>query len=342
MSFNYIRDIPSPEYMIKKIPLSNELKKIKQKRDYELKKIIEGKIDKFIVIIGPCSASDEYAICDYVSRLAKLDEKLNKKLFIIPRIYTNKPRTTGEGYKGMLHQPDPEKESNILKGIESIRKIHLKVLSESGLTSADEMLYPENFAYIEDILGYVAVGARSVENQQHRLVSSGIEIPVGMKNPTSGNFMVMLNSIKASQSKHIFLYRDKEVSSTGNYYTHAILRGYINKYGKNIPNYHYEDLNYIYDIYIKQNLKNPLVIVDTNHSNSNKIYSEQPRIVKEILNNRKINYNIKKIVKGFMIESFIEEGNQQIGEGIYGKSITDACIGWDTTEKLLYYIVENI
>ncbi|HIT72482.1 MAG TPA: 3-deoxy-7-phosphoheptulonate synthase, partial [Candidatus Fimicola cottocaccae] len=277
-----------------------------------------------------------------VSRLAKVNEEVKDKLFIVPRVYTNKPRTTGEGYKGMLHQPDPEKGANILKGIKSLRKMHIRAISESHLTAADEMLYPENLAYVDDLLTYIAIGARSVENQQHRLVSSGIDVPVGMKNPTSGDFTVMMNSIHAAQSSHIFLYRDQEVSTTGNPYAHAILRGSVNKHGQSMPNYHYEDLSLVCDMYHKHNLENPFIVVDANHANSKKIYSEQPRIVAEILHNRTLNTDLHKMVRGIMIESFIEEGNQKVEEHVYGKSITDACIGWDTTERLLHYMAEHV
>lgn len=342
MSFKCIQKIPSPEEMISAVPLSPEHKKIKKERDDELKRIIEGKSNKFLVIIGPCSASDEDAVCDYVSRLARLNDEIKDKLFIVPRIYTNKPRTTGEGYKGMLHQPDPEKGANILKGITAIRHMHIRAISESYMTAADEMLYPENLAYVDDLLTYIAIGARSVENQQHRLVSSGIDVPVGMKNPTSGDYTVMLNSVHAAQSSHSFLYRDKEVSTDGNPYAHVILRGSMNKHGNSIPNYHYEDLSLVIEKYIAQGSENPFIVVDTNHANSKKIYSEQPRIVTEILHNRSVNADINKYVRGIMVESFIEEGSQKIGGHIYGKSITDACIGWHDTEKLLRYIAEHV
>lgn len=342
MSFKCIQKIPSPEEMISAVPLSPEHKKIKKERDDELKRIIEGKSNKFLVIIGPCSASDEDAVCDYVSRLARLNDEVKDKLFIVPRIYTNKPRTTGEGYKGMLHQPDPEKGANILKGITAIRHMHIRAISESYMTAADEMLYPENLAYVDDLLTYIAIGARSVENQQHRLVSSGIDVPVGMKNPTSGDYTVMLNSVHAAQSSHSFLYRDKEVSTDGNPYAHVILRGSMNKHGNSIPNYHYEDLSLVIEKYIAQGSENPFIVVDTNHANSKKIYSEQPRIVTEILHNRSVNADINKYVRGIMVESFIEEGSQKIGGHIYGKSITDACIGWDDTERLLRYIAEHV
>ena len=342
MNCKYVQKIPSPEELIAEVCLPAKLKEIKKERDQQLRDIIDGKNNKFLVIVGPCSASDEEAVCDYVSRLAKLNEQVKEKLFIVPRIYTNKPRTTGEGYKGMLHQPDPEKGANILKGIKALRRMHIRAISESHLSPADEMLYPENLAYVEDLLTYIAIGARSVENQQHRLVSSAIEVPVGMKNPTSGDFSVMLNSIHAAQSSHTFMYREHEISTTGNPYAHAVLRGSVNKHGQSLPNYHYEDLTLVCDMYLKQELENPSIIVDVNHANSKKIYSEQPRIVAEILHNRNLNKDLHKIVKGIMIESFIEEGNQKVTEHIYGKSITDACIGWDTTEKLLYYMAEHV
>lgn len=342
MSFINVREIPSPEEIISELPMSNALKAIKEERDSEIKKIMENKSDKFMVIVGPCSASDEEAVCDYVSRLAKLNEKLKEKLFIIPRIYTNKPRTTGEGYKGMLHQPDPEKAPNILKGIKALRGMLIRSIEESHLTPADEMLYPENFVYIKDILSYVAVGARSVENQQHRLVSSAIDVPVGMKNPTSGDFSVMLNSITAAQSSHSFLYRDREISTSGNSLAHAVLRGSVNKHGQNQPNYHYEDMMRLAEMYINNSFENPVVICDVNHSNSNKTFSEQPRIVAEILHNRELNPTLKTMVRGLMIESFIEEGNQKVNEHVYGKSITDACLGWNDTERLLEYMAEHV
>lgn len=342
MSFINVQTIPSPEEFISAIPMSEELKAVKAKRDEELKNIFEGKDDRFVVIVGPCSASDEDAVIDYTYRLAKINDKVKEKLFIIPRIYTNKPRTTGEGYKGMLHQPDPTKGPNILAGIEALRKMHIRSISETHLTAADEMLYPENYAFVHDILSYIAIGARSVENQQHRLVSSGIDFPVGMKNPTSGDLSVMLNAIYAAQSSHTFLYRNEEVSTHGNPLTHAILRGYVNKHGQSHPNYHYEDLELLADMYFKRNVLNPFVVVDVNHNNSGKIYSEQPRIVKEVLHSRAMNSTLHSLVRGVMIESFIVEGNQKPDGGVYGKSITDACIGWDTTEDLLLYMAEHV
>ena len=342
MSFEYVQKIPSPEEMMAEASLPEDLKKIKAARDKELKNIIENKSDKFLVIVGPCSASDEDAVCDYVSRLAKVNEKLSDKLFIIPRIYTNKPRTTGEGYKGMLHQPDPQKAPNIYEGIKSIRKMHIRAISESHLTAADEMLYPENLVYFDDMLSYIAIGARSVENQQHRLVTSAIDVPVGMKNPTSGDISVMLNSINAAQSSHTFLYRDHEIKTSGNPLAHAIIRGSVNKHGQSIPNYHYEDIMFLAEKYLERGLENPVIVCDVNHANSQKVFSEQPRIVSEILHSRKLNSTIKNMVRGVMIESFIVEGNQKIDECIYGKSITDSCLGWEDTEKLLYYMAENV
>lgn len=342
MGFQNIRKLPSPEEIIEMVPLSPQLKKIKKVRDEEIKKVITGESDKFIVIVGPCSADDEEPVCEYVSRLAKVQDKVSDKLILIPRIYTNKPRTTGEGYKGMLHQPDPNKAPNMANGITSIRKMHVRAISESGLTAADEMLYPDNLPYCEDMLSYIAIGARSTENQQHRLVSSGISIPVGMKNPTSGHLSVMYNSIIAAQSSHSFSYQNYEVKSDGNPLTHAILRGYVDKRGQNQANYHYEDLLFAVELYEERNLMNPMIIVDTNHSNSNKQYKEQIRITKDILHSRSHNDKIKKYVRGLMIESYIFEGSNVADERIYGKSITDACIGWEDTEKLLYYIAENI
>lgn len=341
MSYDIIRRIPSPEEMIAEVPLPKDLQDIKIKKDEEIRNVFTGKDDRFIVIIGPCSASDEDALCDYVSRLAKVNEKVKDKLLIIPRIYTNKPRTTGDGYKGMLHQPDPEKDTNIYEGIKTIRKMHIRAMNESGLTAADEMLYPENLVYVRDMLSYIAIGARSVENQQHRLVSSAIDVPVGMKNPTSGDITVMLNSIYAAQLQHEFLYRESEIKTSGNPLSHAILRGSVNKHGQSQPNYHYEDLVSLAEQYNERNLKNPAIIVDVNHANSKKVFSEQPRIVSEVLHSRCLNQSLKSIVKGIMIESFIEEGNQKITDHIYGKSITDGCLGWKDSERLLYSIAEK-
>ena len=342
MSFKLVQTIPSPEEMKAEVSMTPALKKIKEDRDKQLREIFEGKDNRFLVIVGPCSASDEEAVCDYVSRLAKINDKIKDKLFIVPRIYTNKPRTTGDGYKGMLHQPDPEKAPNIYEGIKALRKMHLRAIYESHLTAADEMLYPENLVYVDDFLSYIAVGARSVENQQHRLVSSGIDVPVGMKNPTSGDFSVMLNSIHAAQSGHTFLYRDKEVETNGNPYAHAVIRGSVNKHGQSIPNYHYEDMALLTEMYQEKGFKNEFIVCDVNHANSRKIFSEQPRIVSEVLHSRSVNENIRKYVRGIMIESFIEEGNQKVDGHVYGKSITDACLGWNDTEKLLYYMAEHV
>lgn len=342
MSFTSIRTIPSPEEIISMTPLDEHLKKVKAERDKEIKEIFSGKSNKLVVIIGPCSADDEDSVCDYVNRLAKVNEKVKDKLFIVPRIYTNKPRTTGEGYKGMLHQPDPEKSPNMLEGLISIRKMFIRAIKETHLTPADEMLYPSNHPYCDDLLTYVAVGARSVENQQHRLTASGVDVPVGMKNPTSGDLSVMFNSITAAHCKHDFLYRSNEVKTSGNPYAHAIMRGSVNKRGINIPNYHYEDLMRVLEMYKQHDFPNPAVIVDANHSNSNKQFAEQTRIVQEILHSREYNPELKQLVKGVMIESYIEEGCQKIDEHIYGKSITDPCLGWDATERLLYYMAERV
>lgn len=333
----------TPEELKNSYPMSDYGKKVKQERDAKIKDVFTGISDKFIVIVGPCSADNEDAVLDYVTRLAKISEKVSDKLLIIPRIYTNKPRTTGEGYKGIIHQPNPEKEPDLQEGLVAMRKMHLRAINETGLTAADEMLYPENWPYVEDMLSYVAVGARSVEDQQHRLTISGMDVPAGMKNPTSGDFSVMLNSCIAAQGSHTFLYRTFEVQTDGNPLAHTILRGAVNKHGQSIPNYHYEDLIRLYEMYNeKGNLLNHATIVDANHANSNKLYSEQPRIVKEVLHSRKVNPEIERLVKGVMIESYIEPGNQKVGEHIYGKSITDACLGWAETERLIYTIAESV
>lgn len=342
MSMNYFKKLPDPEVLKQEYPMSPELTALKNKRDMEIRDIFTGKSDKFIVIIGPCSADREDAVCEYINRLAMVNEKTKDKLMIIPRVYTNKPRTTGEGYKGMLHQPDPNKDPDLYAGIASIRKMHIRTIKESGLTCADEMLYPENRSYLDDILSYEAIGARSVENQQHRLTASGMDIPIGMKNPTSGDFSVMLNSVVAAQSAHEFIYRGYSVNTTGNDLAHVILRGGINKYGICIPNYHYEDLERLYELYTAKNLKNPAAIIDANHSNSNKKYKEQIRITSEVLHSRRYNPDFHRLVKGVMIESYLEEGNQKIcADMVYGKSITDPCLGWEDTEKLLYKIAEE-
>ena len=318
------------------------MKKIKAGRDKLIRDVITGESDKFLVIVGPCSADNEDAVCEYTNRLAKVQEKVADRLVLVPRIYTNKPRTTGEGYKGMLHQPDPEAKPDILAGILAIRHMHIRSISETGLTAADEMLYPDNWHYLSDILSYVAIGARSVENQEHRLMVSGLDIPVGMKNPTSGDFSVMLNSVVAAQGRHDFISRGWEVRTEGNPLTHTILRGAVNKHGNTIPNYHYEDIQLLLEKYEERNLENPAVLIDANHSNSGKKYKQQIRIVKEILHSRRIDEDIRKLVKGVMIESYLVEGCQQIGTShIYGKSITDPCLGWEDTEKLLYTIAEQ-
>ena len=340
MNMNFKRKLPIPMDIKKQYPLTNELKDLKIKRDEEIKNIFEGKDNRFILVIGPCSADKDGSVIDYILRLRKIQDKVSDKILIIPRIYTNKPRTTGDGYKGMLHQPDPNKESDMLKGVVAIRNLHLRAIKETGFTCADEMLYPENHRYLSDLLSYVAIGARSVENQKHRLTASGLDIPVGMKNPTSGDISVMMNSITASQHSHTFIYRGWEVESYGNPLSHAILRGYVNKYGQSMPNYHYEDLIHLAEIYANSNLKNPAVIIDTNHANSGKKWYEQPRIAKEILHSMRHSNDIKKIVKGLMIESYIEDGCQKAEEGIYGKSITDPCLGWEKTEKLIYDLAD--
>lgn len=335
-------ELPLPADLKAEYPLPKELVELKAKRDKEIREIFEGKSDKFVVIVGPCSADNEDSVCEYVDRLAKVNEKVRDKLMIIPRIYTNKPRTTGEGYKGMLHQPEPDQAPNLLEGIIAIRRMHIRAIKETGLTAADEMLYPENRSYLDDILSYEAVGARSVENQQHRLTASGMDIPVGMKNPTSGDFSVMMNSVIAAQSSHNFIYRGMDVTTEGNNLAHVILRGGVDKYGTCIPNYHYEDLVRLVEVYGKRTLKNPAAIIDANHSNSNKQFKEQIRIVSEVLHSRRYNDDVKKMVKGVMIESYLEEGNQKIDENrIYGKSITDPCLGWDDTERLIYKIAEE-
>lgn len=342
MNLEFERKLPIPMEVKERYPLSADLAEIVDRRNIEIANIFTGKSDKLILIIGPCSADNEDSVIDYITRLAKVQEKVKDKIYIIPRIYTNKPRTTGDGYKGMLHQPDPNKKPDMYKGIVAIRKMHMRALKETGFSCADEMLYPENHRYLNDVLAYVAVGARSVENQQHRLTASGIDVPVGMKNPTSGDFSVMMNAITAAQHKHSFIYRGWEVHSQGNPLSHAILRGYVNKHGQSQPNYHYEDLMFVSDMYAKTGLQNPAIIIDTNHANSGKKFNEQPRIVKEVLSSCRHNQDIKKMVKGFMIESYIEDGAQKIGEGIYGKSITDPCLGWEKSEKLIYEIADLI
>lgn len=337
-----IKEMPSADVIRALYPMEEELQEVKKQRDSMIKDVFTGVSDKFIVIIGPCSADNEDAVLDYIYRLAKIQDKVADKLILIPRIYTNKPRTTGEGYKGMLHQPDPEKAPDMLSGLLSIRKMHVRSIRETHLTAADEMLYPANWQYMEDILSYVAIGARSVENQQHRLTVSGMEVPVGMKNPTSGDLSVMINSVVAGQGSHNFIYTGWEVETDGNPLCHTILRGAVDKYGKSMSNYHYEDLMRVIELYETHNLKNPACIVDANHSNSGKKWEQQPRIVKEVLHSRHLSPEIHKLVKGVMIESYLEDGRQEIGEECYGKSITDACLGWDKSEQLLYEIAERV
>ncbi len=342
MSFVYAREIPNPKEIIASMPVSSELREIKKKRDAEISAVFTGESGKFVLIIGPCSAHDEEAVCDYIARLARIQEDVKDKLLLIPRIYTNKPRTTGIGYKGMAHQPNPQEEPNIVEGLNAIRKMHLRALKESHLPAADEMLYPSNYPYLEDVLSYVAVGARSVENQMHRLTSSGLDIPVGMKNPISGDLEVMFNSVQAAQAAHVFSYNRWEVKTSGNPLTHVILRGAVDYHGRNTPNYHYEDLVIAAESYKKRGLANPTIIVDTNHANSNKKYKEQPRIAREVMQSRQHSSLLKDMVRGFMIESFIEEGSQKVSEKVYGKSITDPCLGWKDSEKLIRELAEMV
>ena len=340
MNMDFLRKLPTPQEIKKLYPVSEELLQVRDKNMEEIKKVFLGESDKFILVIGPCSADREDAVIDYIHRLKKVQEKVKDKIIIIPRIYTNKPRTTGAGYKGMLHQPDPNMREDMLKGIIAIRKLHMRALEETGFSCADEMLYPENHRYLSDLLSYVAVGARSVEDQEHRLTASGLDIPVGMKNPTSGDLSVMMNSINAAQHSHTFIYRGWEVVSQGNPATHAILRGYVDKRGVSHPNYHYEDLVLLSDLYKKSGLENPGVIIDTNHANSGKQWFEQIRIAKEVLHSARHNEDLKKLVKGLMIESYIEDGCQKVEEGVYGKSITDPCLGWEKTEQLIMDIYD--
>lgn len=341
-NMHFKRKLPVPKEIKEQYPLTAELAQIKQTRDAAIADVFTGTSNKMVLIIGPCSADREDAVLNYCERLAVLQEEVADKLILIPRVYTNKPRTTGEGYKGLLHQPNPEMDSDMLEGVIAIRRLHTNVLAKTGLSTADEMLYPDNYRYLSDLLSYVAVGARSVENQEHRLTSSGIAVPVGMKNPTSGDISVMLNSILAAQHGHTFIYRGWEVKTTGNELTHAILRGYVNRHGEAIPNYHFEELEHLYNAYSARNLRNMALIIDANHSNSAKKYMEQPRICKEVLHSCRHSSHIQSMVKGFMIESYLENGSQKIGEGIYGKSITDPCIGWTETDRLVKEIAELI
>ena len=340
MDMKFFRKLPVPKELKEQFPADERIVKIKQERDPEIRRIFEGKSDKLLLIIGPCSADREDAVLDYLTRLSKVQEKVKDKIMIIPRVYTNKPRTTGGGYKGLVHQPDPEKKPDMLQGIIAVRELHQRAILESGLTCADEMLYPENHRYVSDLLSYVAIGARSVEDQQHRLTASGVGIPVGMKNPTGGDLSVMMNSITAAQGQHVFLYRGWEVQSLGNPYAHALLRGYVDKHGKTYSNYHNEDLNELFELYQESSLKNPGVIIDTNHANSGKHYLEQIRIAKEVMHSCHLSKDIRGLVKGLMIESYIEDGNQPVGGGCYGKSITDPCLGWEKSERLIYEIAD--
>ena len=341
MSFTFLNQLPTPDEIKRDYPLSSELKELKKQRDAMISDVITGKDSRFLVIIGPCSADNEDSVCDYVSRLTKIQEDVKDQLIIIPRVYTNKPRTTGEGYKGIASQPDPEKAPDMVEGLIAMRKMHIRAIEESGLTCADEMLYPENWGYVEDLLSYVAIGARSVEDQQHRLTVSGFDVASGMKNPTSGDFSVMLNSVYAAQHPHHFVYRGCEVKTSGNPLTHVVLRGAVSKHGNTVQNYHYEDLIRLHDMDEKMDVVHPAAIIDTNHSNSGKKFKEQIRIAKEVMHNRQISSEIRGLVKGLMIESYIEEGNQAIGGHVYGKSITDPCLGWEDSKKLIYEIAES-
>ncbi len=342
MRMNFKRKLPIPQEVKKEFALTDKMVQVKEERDEQIRKVFEGELDKFLLIIGPCSADHKEPVLEYISRLRKISEQVSDKIIIIPRIYTNKPRTTGEGYKGMLHQPDPDAKPDMYKGIVAIRELHLAALRDYDFSCADEMLYPENYRYLSDLLSYVAIGARSVENQQHRFTASGAEVPVGMKNPTGGDLSVMMNAIKAAQSSHTFLYRGWEVISEGNPWAHSILRGYLDYTGKSVSNYHYEDLVRVSELYEKSGLVNPSVIVDTNHNNSGKKYLEQVRIAKDIVHSRNQNPDIKRLVKGLMIESYLEDGAQGVGEHVYGKSITDPCLGWEKTEQLILDIAEKL
>lgn len=342
MNFQYIRSIPKAAEIVSAWPLPAALAEMKRTRDREVQDIVSGRSDRFLLVVGPCSADNEDAICDYVSRLRSVQDETADRLVIVPRIYTNKPRTTGEGYKGILHQPDPEKAPDMVAGIIALRRMHLRALTESGLPAADEMLYPENHTYLEDMLAYVAVGARSVENQQHRLTASGLDIPVGMKNPTSGDLAVMLNSIQAAHGSHTFIYQGFEVRTAGNPLAHAVLRGAVDRNGVSIPNYHYEDLLRLYELYTQRGLANPMVVVDVNHANSDKDPDQQPRIAMEILHSRRLSPDLRTMVRGLMIESYIEGGRQSVGSHVYGKSITDACLDWESTRRLILEIADRI
>ncbi|MBR6475352.1 MAG: 3-deoxy-7-phosphoheptulonate synthase [Lachnospiraceae bacterium] len=340
MNVEFEKKLTIPMEVKKMFPLSDEMREIIEDRRAQIKQIISGEDKRLLLIIGPCSADNEDSVLDYISRLRDLQEKVKKKILIVPRVFTNKPRTTGDGYKGLLHQPDPSEKPDLFKGIIATRDIHMRVVRETGFATADEMLYPENYRYLDDILGYVTVGARSVENQQHRLVASGLEVPCGMKNPTGGDLSVMMNAIHAAQHKHSFLYRGWAVHSYGNPYAHAVLRGFTNSKGRSVPNYHYEDVMNVIELYQGSGLENPGVIIDTNHANSGKNPFEQPRIIREVMNYRKHNPDLTSFIKGFLVESYIEDGAQKIGEGVYGKSITDACLGWDKSKDMILELSE--
>ena len=343
MSFKFIKSLPTPEDIRNIIPMTDNLKEAKKIRDAEITDVLTGKSDKFLLIIGPCSADSEEPVIEYINRLKPIADKVYDKIIIIPRIYTNKPRTTGEGYKGIIHQPDPEGDTDFEKGLLAMRHMHVRAIRETGLTGADEMLYPDNWGYVSDMLSYVAVGARSVEDQQHRIVASGFDIPTGMKNPTSGDLSVLMNSLTAAQGAHTFVYRGMEVETNGNPLAHAILRGYVNKHGSSNPNYHYEDIMLLLEKYSEHDLANKACVIDTNHSNSGKKYKEQIRIAKDVMHSRKHNNEIKKFVKGLMIESYLIEGNQKISDHMtYGQSITDACLGFEDTEQLIYEIADTV
>ena len=342
MNMKFIRKLPIPMDIKAEYPITPDLAAKKLRRDEEIKAVFSGESDKFILVIGPCSADHDDSVLEYIRRLARIGEEVKDKIIMIPRIYTGKPRTTGDGYKGILHQPNPEGPPDLLQGIITVRDLHMRAFRETGLTAADEMLYPENHHYLDDLLSYVALGARSVEDQHHRMTASGLNIPVGMKNPTSGDITVMMNSITAAQHPHAFIYRGWEVQSTGNPYAHAILRGYVDELGNSYPNYHYEQLAHLAELYQKRGLKNPAAIIDTNHANSGKKYAEQPRIAKEILTSRNQNADIRALVKGMMIESYLEDGAQKVEEGVFGKSITDPCLGWEKTERLILDMAEML
>ena len=342
MSFQRIQLIPSPEEVLEMIPLSDDLKQIKQDRDAEIQAIFERKSDKFLLIIGPCSAHNADAVCEYVNRLARLQDVVKDRLVLMPRVYTNKPRTTGEGYKGMGHQPDPNKEPNIVEGLQALRKMHIRAFQESHLTAADEMLYPTNFPYLEDVLGYVAVGARSVENQQHRLTISGVDVPAGMKNPTGGDLSVMLNAIHAAQMPHVFTYNGWEVATSGNTLAHAVLRGMVDLSGRSVPNYHYEDLVRAAEAFQERKLVNPTIVVDANHNNSNKTFHAQPRIGMEVMRSRRNSDLLRGIIRGLMVESYLVEGSQGVDGGVFGQSITDPCLGWEDSEVFVKELAEVV